>query len=189
MGEPLFGHAAVGRLWKAFGRPTRGLEKELPIGDAGAQFSPDSNWLYTITGRPAPRGAELCAWRVGAWEPEHRLTLIRTMTATPNHVGIAPDWSAVAVPYSQETVRLLRAESFAEIATLTAPEPGLVIATNISPDGTLLLATAGPRLHLWDLRRLRRELKALGLDYDLAEYPPAPPQSAQPLQVVIQKDE
>jgi WD40 repeat protein len=174
------------RVWEA---DTGRLEKELPIGDAGVEFSPDSRWLYTVTGRLSPRGAELCAWRVGTWEPEHRLALIRTMSTPPGHLGIAPDGSAVAVPYSQETVRLVRAESFAEITTLTAPEPGLVVATDISPDGALLLATAGPRLHLWDLRRLRQELKALGLDWDLPEYPPAPPQNARPLEVVVQKDE
>jgi hypothetical protein len=111
------------------------------------------------------------------------------MSATPNHLGIAQDGSVVAVPYSQETVRLVRAESFAETATLTAPEPGLVVETDISPDGALLLATTGPRLHLWDLRRLRQELKALGLDWDLPDYPPAPPRSSQPLQVVVLKDE
>jgi WD40 repeat protein len=182
---PYEGSSGV-RVWEA---DTGRLERELPIGDAGVQFSPDSRWLYTITGRLSPRGAELCAWRVRTWEPEHRLALIRTMTATSRHLGITPDGSAVAVPYSQETVRLVRAESFAEIATLTAPEPGLVIATDISPDGTLLLATAGPRLHLWDLRRLRQELKALGLDWDLSEYPPAPPRNARPLRVVVQKDQ
>jgi hypothetical protein len=42
---------------------------------------------------------------------------------------------------------------------------------------------------LWDLRRLRQELKALGLDWNLPEYPPAPPRNARPLQVVVQKVE
>jgi hypothetical protein len=173
------------RVWEA---DTGRLEKELPIGDAGVQLSPDSRWLYTNTARNSPRGAEVCAWRVGIWEPEHRLPLIRT-TSAPAHIGIAPDGSALGVPYSQETVRLVRAESFAEIATLTAPEPGLAVGTVFSPDGALLLANHGPRLHLWDLRRLRQELSQLGLDWDLPTYPPAPPQNARPLEVVVQKDE
>ena len=81
---------------------------------------------------------------------------------------------------------MVRAESFAEITTLTAREPGLVVATDISPGGALLLATAGPRMHLWDLRRLRQELKALGLDWDPREYPPAPPRNSRQLKVVVQ---
>jgi WD40 repeat protein len=184
--SPYEGSSQGVRVWQA---DTGRLEKELAIGDAQVQFSPDSRWLYTVTGRLSPRGAELCAWRVGTWEPAHHLPLLRTISTPPVRLGIAPDGSAVAAPYSQETVRLVRAESFAEIATLTAPEPGLIVATYISPDGALLLTKTGARLHLWDLRRLRRELKALGLDWDLAEYPPAPPANAQPLQVVIQNEE
>jgi hypothetical protein len=57
------------------GADTWRLEKELPLGDARVQFSPDRRRLHTITARLSPRGAELCAWRAGTWEPEHRLAL------------------------------------------------------------------------------------------------------------------
>jgi serine/threonine protein kinase/WD40 repeat protein len=174
------------RVWEA---DTGRLEKELPIGDAYVQFSPDSRWLYTITGRLSPRGAELCAWRVGTWEPAHRLALIRTTSSPTGPLGVALDGTAVAVPYSQETVRLVRADSFAEVATLAAPDPGLLVSTTISHDGALLLATAGHRLHFWDLRRLRQELKPLRLDWDLPDYPPGPAPSPRPLRVVVDKGE
>jgi hypothetical protein len=174
------------RIWEA---QTGRLEKELPIGDAGVEFSPDSHWLYMTTARASPRGAELCAWRVGTWEPAHRLALNRTSSG-PAHPGIASDGTALAVPCSQETMRLvLRAESFEEIATLTAPEPGLAVRSDFSRDGALLVIDNAPYLHLWDLRRLRQELKGLDLDWDLPDYPPAPPRSPRLLRVVVERGE
>lgn len=75
------------RIWDA---DTGRLEKELAIGDASVGFSPDSRWLYTTTARLSVHGAELCAWRIGSWEAERRLALIRT-SSSPVQVGVAPD--------------------------------------------------------------------------------------------------
>jgi hypothetical protein len=56
------------------------------------------------------------------------------------------------------------------------------------PDGTrLAVATQHNLIALWDLRRLREELTALGLDWDMPPYPPTQVdrQAVEPLQVEI----
>ena len=44
------------------------------------------------------------------------------------------------------------------------------------PDGTEFIAVSGDgTAWRWDLRAMRRELKALGLDWDAPDFPAAPP--------------
>jgi WD40 repeat protein len=169
------------RVWEAdSGR----LEKELLIGDADVVFSPNGRWLYTTTGRASPGGAELRAWRTGAWESGPGLALDRTSSA-PTGLAVSPDGRTVAVSVAQDGVRLLDAETFAEIGTLTAPETGLVGLIQFSPDGSTLAVGASQFIHLWDLRRLRRELATVGLDWDASPSAAGPGPPPQPLRVVV----
>jgi hypothetical protein len=43
-------------------------------------------------------------------------------------------------------------------------------------------------LHVWDLRAIRRQLKALDLDWDAPEYPPEPAPVRTPLRLQIVSD-
>jgi WD40 repeat protein len=63
-------------------------------------------------------------------------------------------------------VRLMRAETLAHVAILTAPEPGILLSLAFSPDGRYLAGAMTNTVHLWDLRRLRRGLRDIGLDWD-----------------------
>ena len=160
------------------------LEKELLTADAEVAFSPNSRWLYTATGRLAPRGPEVRAWRVGTWEAAHGLALDRSSSA-PTGLAASPDGRALAVSISQDAVRLLDAASFAEIGTLSAPETGLIGSIRFSPDSAMLAFWASHLVHLWDLRRLRKELAEVGLDWDALPYPDAPEVAPRPRRVEV----
>jgi serine/threonine protein kinase/WD40 repeat protein len=155
------------RIWDA---DTGRLLHELPVGDAQAAFSQDSRQLYTATGRLARRGAELCAWRVGTWEPVRALPLNRIVSSPPM-VAVGPG-GTVAVVWSMQEVKLLEPETFTELVTLAAPEQDMTISIAMSGDGRTLGATSRETLHLWDLQALRRELRAINLDWDGPSSPP-----------------
>jgi serine/threonine protein kinase/WD40 repeat protein len=139
------------------------LVHELPVGDAAVRFSHDGRSLYTATGRQGPGGAELCSWRVGSWEMVRAVPLNRISGAPPSLV-VAGD-GTVAVVWSMQEVRLLEPETFTEIVTLAAPRPDLTIVLAFSEDGRTLAATSSGTFHLWDLPALRRELRAIDLDW------------------------
>jgi WD40 repeat protein/tRNA A-37 threonylcarbamoyl transferase component Bud32 len=172
------------RVWEA---TTGRLEKELPIGDANLDFSADSRWLFSTTTRLSPRGAECRAWRVGTWEAAHSLALSRT-TAAPACMAVAGDAKVLAIATTQTDVRLVDPETFAEIGTLAGPDPGYIASLEFRADGRMLAVASGGSLHLWDLARLREELRALGLDEGWPEYPPAPPPPG-PVRVEIDRGE
>jgi hypothetical protein len=89
------------------------------------------------------------------------------------------------VRYSSDVLRLLHAESFAPIATLTALEPGFINRHVFRPDGRMLAAMASSTLHLWDLARLNEHLAELGLDWERPSSSPQPAPSPRPLRVEI----
>jgi WD40 repeat protein len=152
------------RIWDA---DTGRVLHQLPVGDACLAFSHDGRHLYTATGRLARRGAELCAWRVGSWEPVRAVPLNRIVSSPPP-LAVAAD-GTVAVVWSMQEVRLLDPETFTEFVTLAAPESDLTIAIDFSGDGRTLGAASRGTLHLWDLPALRRGLRDIALDWD----PPA----------------
>ena len=77
-------------------------------------------------------------------------------------------------------VRLVDPDSGREVATLDA---GTGSSANFfcmafSPDGTYLAAGRDHIIHLWDLRRIREHLAALGLDWDAPSVPASRPAPA-----------
>jgi serine/threonine protein kinase/WD40 repeat protein len=167
---------AVGSYWGGSGitiweAHTGRLVRELPIGDARMDFAPDGRRLYTTTGRLSPRGAECRSWWIGSWEPDRTLALKRTSHWPPD-LRVAPD-GTLALLFTMSDLRLLDPESLKELATLSAPEPGLLQGVEFSPDGRTLLTTTSGTVHLWDLGRLRQELAGLGLDWSTPSLRPA----------------
>jgi len=148
-------------VWEA---DTGRLVGELPVGDARLAFSADGRRLYTTTGRLSPRGAECRSWWVGSWEPDRALPLKRT-SHSPAGLAVAAD-GTVAVVFTMSDMRLLDPETLEEVATLSAPEPGSLAGGAFSPDGTTLATSATETVQLWDLQRLHRGLRAIGLDWD-----------------------
>jgi serine/threonine protein kinase/WD40 repeat protein len=142
------------------------LVKELVIGDAWPAFSPDGRWLVTTTGRMTTPGGECCLWRTDTWE-KVRARPLRRSSSSPAPAKVSPDGTVVAVAYSMGEVRLLRLETLEEIATLTAPELGLIVGLEFSPDGRQLFVPVGNTVHAWDLHALRRGLRDIGLDWEM----------------------
>jgi serine/threonine protein kinase/tetratricopeptide (TPR) repeat protein/WD40 repeat protein len=148
--------AGVAKVWDA--RDGR-LVEQLPGWATGTpRFSPDSLWLSI----PREDGRLLA---VGTWEPGPKV----------GGGGVyAPDGKLMALDIKDEVIRLVDAATGREIARLEGPQDDLLAWMGFTPDGTRLVMTGGRTraIHVWDLRAIRRELKARGLDWDWPEFPP-----------------
>jgi WD40 repeat protein len=140
-------------------------------GCSEVEFSRDGRWLVTTTGRLAPEGAGCYSWRVGTWERGAHVSLDRSSTAAAV-LAVSPDSRVVAVANTMTTIRLLRLDTFEEIATLTAPDTPLINHMVFSHDGSHLAAATGKTIQVWDLRAVRQQLRELDLDWPGADYPP-----------------
>jgi eukaryotic-like serine/threonine-protein kinase len=83
-------------------------------------------------------------------------------------MAFAPDGRILALVPSFPLVRLIDPARGLELATLEAPDvQERIVTLSFSPDsGSLVAASLSRRLHVWDLRALRRELAVLGLDWE-----------------------
>jgi WD40 repeat protein len=155
------------RIWDvADGTLVRRLshEGEYP----GAAFSPDGRWLVT-----GVRSA-FFFWEVGSWELKARLP--RDPRSLYCSVAFARDGGLLALAQDRNRIHLHAAATLRQLATLEAPGPVDLTGLSLSPDGTRLAAsTQQDMVALWDLRRLRQELAALDLDWEMPPYPPAEP--------------
>jgi WD40 repeat protein len=148
-------HGAEVKVWDA---RTGAPEKVLPFPQsAHAVFSPDGRWLVTSTGQ------EYQFLEAGSWRLVRRLARERAGDV-PGGMAFTRDGRTLALSHSRSLVRLIDPATGAELATLPAAGPPLCF----SPDGRLL-ATVGENhaIDVWDLRLIRRQLAALGLDWEL----------------------
>jgi WD40 repeat protein/predicted Ser/Thr protein kinase len=141
------------------------LVRELSFGDAEVAFSADGKRLFTTTARTSVRGAECQSWSVDTWELERAVPTNR-VTSSPALVRAATD-GTVAVTHTMSDIRLLNPATLDELATLIAPEPGTRVGMTFSPDSATLAVASAQTIHLWNLRRLRQELTAMGLDWSM----------------------
>jgi WD40 repeat protein len=103
-------------------------------------------------------------------------------------VAFAGDSRLLALADGRNVIHLYDATTWQHLASLETPGQKDVTGLALSPDGShLAVATADGALGLWDLRRLRDLLAALGLDWDLPPYPFAGRESppVEPMQVEI----
>jgi WD40 repeat protein len=142
------------------------LEKKWDTGPTDAAFSPDGRWLALGTGATDPDGAAFSLWKVGSWELVHRRS-VRT-SSVPCTLTFSADSRLLAFRSALSEVTLLDPATCQELATLPAPEPDLLSLPCFSPDGRWLAwgAPNGP-VHLWDLTEIHRQLRDLGLDWEL----------------------
>jgi WD40 repeat protein/tetratricopeptide (TPR) repeat protein len=148
---------------------------DLPdAGESSLQgFSRDNRWVYT-GGYSAPHKRRYDLTRVGpdrvpAWE---------VVEQWPADL-LANNAAGVYVENPQPTVLLLRsAADGRELVRLPLPDPGGLMQAWISPDGARLIITGRENItrefYVYDLRRIRRGLAELGLDWDTPPYPPEP---------------
>ncbi len=134
-------------------------------------FSTDGRWLVSGAGK------EFCFWDVQTGRPVRRLPR-RNAVDLHGPVAFSRDGRLLALALSRTQVQLLDAATGAEIALLDPPVPGVISWLAFSPAGSqLAVATESHLIQLWDLARLREELRALRLDWD---QPPLPPATVHP---------
>jgi tetratricopeptide (TPR) repeat protein len=85
----------------------------------------------------------------------------------------APDGRLLALAVSPQRIRLVDAASGRTIAHLSTLQPLQAAPLAFSPDSTRLIASTNQKTALmWDLRRIRRQLREIDLDWDQPSYPP-----------------
>ncbi len=151
--------------------------------DVGARatltFSSCGRWL--VVHEPS----QLARIRVGHWE-DVRLT---SPTFTDGHVSYSSDGRRLIGYDERGVLHMVDLESLVELAAFTPPDPGGVVGVTLSADGATLAAFSfrGAFLQVWDIRRIRSELAAMGLDWD---DPPCPAvqtdRPATPLRLVLE---
>ena len=153
------------KVWEvATGR----LAWQLPCDSAFVRFSPDGRWL-AVAKFP---GLECRLWHVGSWHPGPTIQVSKGFLT----MAFSRDGRLLAIDDAGR-VRLVDTDTGREVATLDA---GTGSSANFfcmafSPDGTYLAAGRDHIIHLWDLRRIREQLAALGLDWDGAPVPASRP--------------
>ena len=174
-------HKGLGvRVWDAHSGQ---LIRELAANEHNtrANFSPDGRWLLTRT------ASEFCLWEVGSWERVRTLRPERGVDV-PGSAAFTSDGKLLAVTISPFVIQLIDVTSWLPLARLQGPDPDPVVLQGFTPDGSqLVVARAAGGACVWDLRRIREQLKALGLDW---EHPALPPEilagDVAPLRVEVQ---
>jgi WD40 repeat protein len=123
----------------------------------GVTFSPDNEWLVIASAEG------YSFWKVGSWE--------RELFISPGGDPVVPvafsaDGKLLAIAHNNRSVRLVDPATGQELATLTAPDPGVLTWLCFSPNGNQLAAAASNQtIQLWDLGLIRRQLTAMQLDW------------------------
>ncbi|HKI19541.1 MAG TPA: tetratricopeptide repeat protein, partial [Isosphaeraceae bacterium] len=132
-------------------------------------FDPDGRWLISNTETAAGR-RYYQFWRVGTWEPALRIDHERNGIAQPPP-AFSGDGRLMALGIAPDQVLLADAATGRELARLTTLQPVNPEPIAFSLDGTKLVAKANRKTALsWDLRRIREELRPVGLDWDAPPY-------------------
>jgi eukaryotic-like serine/threonine-protein kinase len=136
-------------------------------------FSPDGQSLVSCTlSEAGPNYYHF--WRVGTWEPGLRIEGERNGSAV-YAPAFTQDGRLMGMGIAPDQVLLADAGSGREIARLTTLRPLTPTPLVFSPDGTKLVAkTSEKTVLIWDLREIRDQLAARGLDWNAPAYPPDP---------------
>ena len=154
--------------------PRRRLERILPPSDGEGDngfcvaVSPDGRWLVSCTSNPSAPGYYF--WEVGTWKrgpfvskPESSALAAPVFTSNGR---------LVALSVSLYQVRLAETATGRTIAHLSTLQPFGATPLAFSPDGTKLIASTNRKTALlWDLRRIREQLRTIDLDWDQPPFP------------------
>jgi len=127
-----------------------------------AEFSPDNQWLTTYNLKEAAH-----VWKVGSWTKP-------LWSFAAGRIIFSPDARLMVLNDVIGSLRLLKISSGEEVARVSGPERTTYWPQCFTPDGTKLFAM-GEGLCAWDLRLIRDQLQAMGLDWDHKDWPPFPP--------------
>jgi WD40 repeat protein len=149
------------RLWDA---QTGRLIRQLPtLNSTLVAFTPDCRWL--VTGAPD----EYCFWNVESGASGLRIPRAQAGTIW-GPMAFTRDGNVMAIARSRWLVQLIETATGRQLAALEQADPQTVTWLAFNPDGTQL-AVASDVVHVWDLRKLRKELTALRLDWDRPSFP------------------
>jgi WD40 repeat protein len=154
-------HGSGIKVWDA---QSGKLVRDLPAGgSARGRFSPDGKWLVTT------RTEGVRFWQVGSWELQHHIG-----NDDSDHVAFTRDGHLMAFNHRCTLVQLVDPPAGQEIATLPAPNLLPISGLCFSPDSGQLVVSCFNyhTLQVWDLRAIRRQLAAMGLDWAVAPYQP-----------------
>ena len=160
-------HGRGVRLWDAdTGLVVKDWLMEFP--NTCVAFSPDGRWLVTGTGQ------EFRFWRVGNWEAGKVIPRPPDDGNMPGLVAFSPDGRLLAMAKSRSVIQLVDPETGEPLATLESPEATQDWHSQCFNSGgsTLVAASPNHRLQIWDLGEIRRQLRAINLDWG---EPPAQP--------------
>ena len=126
---------------------------------ARLEFTPDGQWLITST------ADGLALWKTGDWSPGWKWER-KTLPETPPPLAISADGRVIALAHnSAGTIKLFETKSGRELANLTSPIEASINDLKFSPAGdALIAATSRQTVHVWNLTRIQKELKTLGLE-------------------------
>ena len=128
-------------------------------------FSRDGHWACTW--RNDTRKVHL--WDTSTWQSRAEFS--------GQCAVFSPDARFVAVDGDAGVVRLLRVPDGKEVVQLSVPDNVRFFPTSFSPDGGTLAALSFGLGYVltWDLHAIRRQLRAIALDWDDAAIPEPPP--------------
>ncbi|MGO9110215.1 MAG: protein kinase domain-containing protein [Thermoguttaceae bacterium] len=161
------------RLWElASGKLIHAYDEGTIV---GGDFTPDGKYLITrAIGIP-----DILLWSV----PDCRL--VRTLGSFAGWFAISPDSRYIVASEPAGKLRLNRIDNGEMIARFDAPGEDYVVDIYFSPDGRYLFGRNLERTkyHVWDLWKLRRQLRELNLDWETT---PAPAADASPAPITVE---
>ncbi|MEM7235993.1 MAG: hypothetical protein AAF517_27755, partial [Planctomycetota bacterium] len=125
-------------------------------------FSPDSSRLVCFYTESNPE--EYRVWSTKTWKIE-RTILCRTGARTLGSSRFSPDGSMLAICLDRRTAGIVNPDTGELIATLETPGQRSVGTFSFSSDGNRL-ATASSALVVWNLGKIRTNLRGLNLDWN-----------------------
>ncbi|MCL4787905.1 MAG: hypothetical protein KJ070_14115 [Verrucomicrobia bacterium] len=142
---------------------TREVVKRIPMGQVKPDWSPDGRWV-SITGITEDQHFKFLVLEAHSWRVRHESESLASMGSC----AFSPDSRLVGfVSDGGRAIRLHEVGSFRQLATLEAPNHGAVGWLAFSSDGDRLAALEYRQgIQIWDLPRLREELRARGLDWE-----------------------